>query len=250
MGTAKKREVTAAWAVHAFTTSGVVLGFLAMVATLEGDKTGAFLWLGLALFVDGIDGTLARGLRISEILPSFDGSTLDSIVDYFTYVIIPALMIWTFDLVPNAWETAIAAAILSVSCYTFSNLNAKSEDDYFVGFPALWNLLVLYFHILQTGPWVNLFFISVCLVLTFVPLRFVHPFRVKERRKLNLPITVLWAATSFRLVMVNTESEAIYTVSPLTFYLWCFASSYFVVLCIWCSVRFINTRRTPKTMYG
>ena len=91
----QKKDVAAAWAVHAFTASGVVLGFLAMVAILEGDKIAAFMWLGLALFVDGIDGTLARRVRVRELTPQVDGATLDNVIDYFNYVAVPALMLPT-----------------------------------------------------------------------------------------------------------------------------------------------------------
>ena len=233
MPSTTKRHLTAAWAVHAFTTSGVVLGFLAMVATLEGDTTGAFLWLGLALFVDGIDGTLARRVRTSEVIPTFDGSTLDHIVDYFTYVIIPALMVWTFGMVPSGYETPAAAMMLAVSCYTFADLKAKTHDYYFVGFPALWNLVVLYFHILQSNPWTNLAVLVVCALLTFIPIKFVHPIRVRKWRTITLPVTIVWAATSCRLLAINPDVKAAYTASPLVFWLWCGASLYFMGISLW-----------------
>ena len=154
----KKRETAAAWAVHAFTASGIVFGFLAMVSLLQGDKVATFLWLGVALFVDGIDGTLARRFRVKEVVPQFDGIILDSVIDFFTYVAVPALMIYWFDLVPPGWETIAAATILAVSTYTFSNVNMKSHDFYFVGFPALWNVAVLYFVIMESSQISNLLY--------------------------------------------------------------------------------------------
>ena len=114
--TPAKREVAAAWAVHAFTASGAVLGFLALVAILEGDKIAAFMWLGLALFVDAIDGTLARRIGVTELTPRIDGATLDNVIDYFTYVVVPALMIYWFGVVPPGWEIPAAATIMAVSC--------------------------------------------------------------------------------------------------------------------------------------
>ena len=104
-----RKEVAAAWLVHAFTGSGIVLGFLAMIAILHGDRLGVFLWLGLALFVDGIDGTLARRVRVREVTPNVDGATLDNVIDYFNYVFVPALMIYWFGFVPEGWETVSAA---------------------------------------------------------------------------------------------------------------------------------------------
>ena len=133
------------------TASGIVLGFLSVVAILNNDHVAAFLWLGLALLVDGIDGTLARKAKVNENVPNIDGSTLDNVIDFFTYVIIPALMIYWFGMVPSGWEIICSAAILAASCYTFANINQKTQDFYFSGFPALWNIVVLYFFILGTN---------------------------------------------------------------------------------------------------
>jgi len=232
-----KKEIAAAWAVHAFTASGVVLGFLAVVAILEGDKIAAFMWLGLALFVDGIDGTLARRVKVRELTPQVDGATLDNVVDFFNYVAVPALMIYWFGLVPPGFEIATAAGIMAVSCYTFSNVGIKTYDYYFVGFPAVWNLPILYFHVLQTSLWVNLLVIIFLAVLTFVPVKFVHPLRVKDWRAITVPMTVLWAATSLRLVLISPDVNKAQEASPLLFWLWIMASVYFAVLCIWRSLR-------------
>ncbi len=111
-----------AWAVHAFTTCGIVAGFLALVAVLKNDPVAAFMWLGLALFVDG--------------------RTLDNVIDFFNYTAVPALMVYWFEMVPGALGIGAAAAIMAVSCYTFANTAMKSDDYYFVGFPALWNVVV------------------------------------------------------------------------------------------------------------
>ncbi len=222
-----KRDVAAAWAVHAFTASGIVLGFLALIAILEGDKLAAFMWLGLALFVDGIDGTLARAARVKELTPQFDGTTLDNVIDYFTYVAVPAMMVYWFGIVPPGTEIYVSAGIMAVSLYTFANTGVKTEDYYFSGFPALWNLLVLYFHIMQSSQWTNLVVIVVCAVLTFVPIKFVHPLRVRKLRHITLPMTVLWAATSLRLMLISPEVEKAQEASPIVFWLWIVASVYF-----------------------
>jgi phosphatidylcholine synthase len=221
-----KREKVAAWAVHAFTASGIVFGFLAMVSLLQGDKLATFLWLGVALFVDGIDGTLARRFRVKEVVPNFDGATLDNVIDYFTYVAVPALMIYWFDLVPPGWETITAATILAVSTYTFSNLNLKSDDFYFVGFPALWNVAVLYFHIMETTQITNLVVIAVLSVLTFVPWKYVHPMRVRALRKTNLTVTCIWSATIL-LLLFDLGPTAIW------YALFIASSIYFAVICLW-----------------
>ncbi len=126
---------------------------------------------------------------------------------------------------------------MAVSLYTFANLGMKSHDYYFVGFPALWNLVVLYFHVMQSGPWINLTVIALCCVLTFVPLKYVHPFRVRDWRAVTIPVTVLWAATSFRLVLIHPEEFKAREASPAIFWLWVGASCYFAALSIWRSLR-------------
>ncbi|MGI9482763.1 MAG: CDP-alcohol phosphatidyltransferase family protein [Hyphomicrobiales bacterium] len=232
-----KREVVAAWAVHAFTASGAVLGFLALVAILEGDKIAAFMWLGLALFVDAIDGTIARRIGVTEITPRFDGATLDNVIDYFTYVVVPALMVYWFGVVPPGWEVPAAATIMAVSCYTFANLDMKTSDYYFSGFPALWNVVVLYLHVLQLNPWTNLVVIGICAVLTFIPIKFVHPLRVRKLRNITVPVTFLWAATSLRLVLIHPDVTKAKEASPLVFWMWVAASVYFAIICIWRSIH-------------
>jgi phosphatidylcholine synthase len=233
----EKKRQAAAWAVHAFTASGIVLGFLALIAIIEGDVVAVFLWLGLALFIDGVDGSLARKVDVRNVTPQIDGTTLDTVIDYFNYVAVPAMMVYWFGFVPGGYEIFAAAAIMAVSCYTFANAGMKSTDYYFVGFPALWNLVVLYFHILQSDPWLNLGVIALCCVLTFVPLKYVHPFRVKELRGITIPITVLWAATSLRLVLINPETQRADQASPVIFWLWVGSSLYFLAVCVWRSIR-------------
>ena len=179
----------AAWAVHGFTGSGAVLGFLAIISILNSDATGAFLWLGLALLIDGLDGTLARKVNVTEQTPNIDGTILDSVIDYLNYVIIPSLMIYWFSMVPDILEIILPAAIFLVSLYTFSNLQMKTKDYYFSGFPAVWNIVVLYFFILGTHEYINVAVIVICLILTFVPIKFVHPFSTVRRYALMRPAT-------------------------------------------------------------
>lgn len=236
-----RKAVARAWAVHAFTASGAVLGFLSIVATLDGDRIGAFMWLGLALFVDGIDGSLARKARVSELTPHFDGATLDNVIDYLNYVAAPALMIYWFAMAPQGWALPAAAVIMAVSTYTFANTGVKTHDYYFSGFPAIWSLVVLYFHILQTSAWTNLAVIAICCVLTFIPFKYVHPFRVRAWRRVTLPVTALWAATTVRLVM-DDGAEPARQSSPLVFWLWVGATLYFAALSGWRSFRLQRAR--------
>ena len=219
----------AAWAVHGFTASGAVLGFLAIISIFNNDQVGSFLWLGLALLVDGIDGTIARKIGVTDKAPNIDGSTLDNLIDYLNYVIIPSLMIYWFQMVPNGWEIIIPAGVFAVSLYTFANINMKTEDYYFSGFPALWNIVVLYFYILNTNVYVNLIVIIFLSVLTFIPIKFVHPLRVKKLRNITIFCTVIWSATTLKLI-TTLPNINLFNDEKIVLIMWIACSLYFATI--------------------
>jgi phosphatidylcholine synthase len=229
-----------AWSVHAFTASGIIAGFLALVAVLKNDAVEAFMWLGVALFVDGIDGTLARKARVTEYTPNFDGATLDNVIDYFTYVAVPALMVYWFNMVPvpyifsgATWSLICAVIIMATSLYCFANVGMKSFDYYFVGFPAIWNIVVLYFYLLNPG-WLASFIAVIGLaVLTFVPVKFVHPLRVTHWREVTIPITVLWAAMTLALVISGKDKTPADIVYKIELSLFVLTSLYFATISLW-----------------
>jgi len=224
------KDKIAAWAVHGFTASGAVLGFLAIISILNNDLVGAFLWLGLALLIDGIDGALARKIGVSDKTPNIDGSTLDNVIDYLNYVIIPALMIYWFQMVPNGWEIILPAGMFAVSLYTFANMNMKTNDYYFSGFPAVWNIVVLYFYILNTHSIINVIVILLLFILTFVPIKFVHPLRVKKIRNLTIFCTILWSATTLKLVTTDANTN-LFVDQKIVLLIWVVCSIYFVTIC-------------------
>ena len=224
------KDKIAAWAVHGFTASGAVLGFLAIISILNNDLVGAFLWLGLALLIDGIDGSLARKIGVLDKTPNIDGSTLDNVIDYLNYVIIPALMIYWFQMVPNGWEIILPAGMFAVSLYTFANMNMKTNDYYFSGFPAVWNIVVLYFYILNTHPIINVIIILLLFIFTFIPIKFVHPLRVKKIRNLTIFCTVLWSATSLKLVTTNPDIN-LFAEQKIVLLIWIVCSIYFATIC-------------------
>jgi phosphatidylcholine synthase len=224
------KDKIAAWAVHGFTASGAVLGFLAIISILNNDLVGAFLWLGLALLIDGIDGSLARKIGVLDKTPNIDGSTLDNVIDYLNYVIIPALMIYWFQMVPNGWEIILPAGMFAVSLYTFANMNMKTNDYYFSGFPAVWNIVVLYFYILNTHPIINVIIILFLFIFTFIPIKFVHPLRVKKIRNLTIFCTVLWSATTLKLVTTNSDIN-LFAEQKIVLLIWIVCSIYFATIC-------------------
>src|ERR1700716_1543518 len=144
----KSVPVFVAWAIHALTASGAVLAFLAV----EKDRWRlALLWLGAALVVDGIDGPLARWAGGMQRAPAIDGTTLDLVVDYLTYVFVPAILIYHAGLLPSTYAPVAVAAILLSSLYTFARTDMKTPDNFFRGFPALWNVIAFYLFMLQPG---------------------------------------------------------------------------------------------------
>ena len=230
------KDKIAAWAVHGFTASGAVLGFLAIISIFNNDLIGAFLWLGLALLIDGLDGSLARKIGVTDKTPNIDGSALDLVIDYLNYVIIPALMIYWFQFVPPGWEIYIPAGIVAVSLYTFANINMKTSDYYFSGFPAVWNIVVLYFYILGTNLWINLIVIIILYILTFVPIKFVHPLRVKNLRNYTIFATVLWGASTLKLVTANPNIN-LFLEEKIVMAIWILCSIYFASLCFTKSIK-------------
>jgi phosphatidylcholine synthase len=116
---------------------------------------------------------------------------------------------------------------MAVSCYTFADTSMKTDDYYFKGFAAFWNLLVLFFFLLETSQLINLIVIGICCVLTFAPIKIIHPMRVKAWRSITIPMTVLWGATAFRLIHERTQTNEVGTISSLIYWLWIASSLYF-----------------------
>jgi phosphatidylcholine synthase len=182
--------------VHLLTATGAVLALLALRAADASDWQMMFVWLGIALFVDAIDGPLARFVDVKTVLPRFSGERLDLIVDYLTYVAVPAFAFTEAELLPEWARLAAAIAILLSSLFHVSDLNSKTEEGYFVGFPAIWNIVLLYLFALGTPPLVSLAIVGVFVLLTFVPFLVVHPFRVTRLRPLTFLVTLLWTGAA------------------------------------------------------
>jgi phosphatidylcholine synthase len=194
------KEPLSAWAVHAFTATSAVFALLALVAIEEDRFALALVWLLAALVVDGIDGTFARAARVKERLPRIDGDALDLVVDYLTYVFVPALFIWRAGLVPAGWELPLAGLILLSSLYVFARRDMKTEDNYFRGFPALWSAVAFYLFVVRPEPWVGAVTVLLLVVATFAPVHFIHPFRVRDYGRWPPILAALWVATTAALL--------------------------------------------------
>ena len=187
--------------VHVLTASGAALALMALIAAAEGRWQEMFVWLGLALIVDGIDGPLARAAKVDQVLPRFSGVRLDLIVDYLTYVAVPAFALARAELLPEAFRLPAAIAILLSSLFHVIDRDSKTEDGYFVGFPAIWNIVCLYLFAFMPPPTLALVAILVLVAFTFVPIHYVHPFRVERLRALTLIVTFLWSVAAIGAVL-------------------------------------------------
>lgn len=216
-----------AWGVHAFTASGVVFGLLALLAIMDNDPQMALAWLGVTLFVDGVDGSLARHYDVKNQVPNFDGAILDLIIDYLTYVFIPAIFIYCFIPLPAGLKVLSLSIILISSFFCFCNKNMKSNDYYFVGFPATWSIVALYFLVLHSPAWVNFLAIVGLGILSVVPIKFLHPFRVRKAMVLNIAITAIWLISSGFLIAQYGDFK------NWTLTLWWISGLYFLGFGFW-----------------
>lgn len=190
---------------HAFTASGVVLGFLALLAALEGRFALMFAWLVAALIVDALDGSLARRADVKHTAPEFSGEILDLVVDFITYVLVPAYALYAAGLLPQPVALPAIALILVTSALYFADVRMKTEDWYFRGFPAVWNLYAFMIFVLEPDPWIAFAGVVLFSALTFAPFVFVHPLRVAKFRTLNL---ILLGATSVLCALALTSNLA------------------------------------------
>jgi phosphatidylcholine synthase len=190
----------AAWAVHALTASGAVIAFIALVEIGQGDFRAALVWLLAGLALDGIDGSLARWARVKERAARIDGETLDLVVDYLTYVFVPTVLIWQAKLVPEGLVVPLAALIQLSSLYLFARRDMKTEDNYFRGFPALWNVVAFYLFVAQPGQAAGAGAVLFFALFTFAPVHFVHPFRVLDYGRWLPVLALLWAAATVALL--------------------------------------------------
>ncbi len=181
------KEKAQAWSVHLFTATGVLAVFMAMLAVSGHDFRSAMFWLLAALLIDGIDGALARRFRVAEVLPHISGKNIDYVIDFASYAIVPAYMIYESGLMHGPWNLAAAFLILLVSALYYGKEGMVSDDYYFVGFPVLWNLAAFYMiFVFQWGHWGNVLLVAVLSILHFVPIKVAYPSRGAHWRRASL----------------------------------------------------------------
>ncbi len=188
---------TRALSVHLLTATGAIFAMLALLAAVEDAWSGMFQWLLLALIVDGIDGPLARRWDVASRAARFDGVLLDLIIDYLTYVFIPAYALYASGLVPGWPGWGILIVVPFASALYFADTRMKVADGSFEGFPGCWNMVALVVFVLEPDPWVTLATSIVLAAAMFLPLRFVHPVRTARWRPLTLGVTATWLVLAF-----------------------------------------------------
>jgi phosphatidylcholine synthase len=208
------------WIAHAYTATGTVWAFLATAMTFTGNFRGAFIFLVIATFVDSTDGLLARAFNVKERTPAFDGALLDNIIDYMTFVFIPALILWRADLVAAPFP--VCATMLMSSAYGFAHTAAKVEkgDHFFTGFPSYWNIVAVYMYILRLPPLVNSIILVALAILVFVPIRYVYPSRTRTLQTPTLILGATWAMIFTWMIFRLPATDGPWTALSLIFPIW------------------------------
>ncbi|UER67440.1 CDP-alcohol phosphatidyltransferase family protein [Borrelia sp. BU AG58] len=194
----KKLNLLLAWTIHILTASGLIVGLCSIIAIVNENYSLLLRLTVIGLLIDGIDGTLARKLKVKELIPTIDGALLDNIVDYINYAFVPTVFLYNGAFLKNEHKIVACIGVLLASAYQFSRTDAKTSDDFFRGFPSLWNLLIIFNLIFDIGQTVNFTIIVMCTTLSFAPIKFVYPSKTKEFRLLTITLTVL---TSFAFIL-------------------------------------------------
>jgi phosphatidylcholine synthase len=181
-----------ALSVHLLTATGSVLSMLAMLAAVEGKWDMMFLWLVVALVVDGVDGPLARHYHVKTNWPTYDGVLMDLIIDYLTYVFIPAFALFQSGLLPGWTGWCAIIVIVFGSVVYFADTRMKTKDNSFAGFPGCWNMVILVLFALKPNFWVMLALVVILAASMFSNLKFIHPVRTARWRPLSLTMALAW----------------------------------------------------------
>ncbi|MEC8630157.1 MAG: CDP-alcohol phosphatidyltransferase family protein [Pseudomonadota bacterium] len=198
----------AALSVHLFTATGAVFAMLAMLAAADGNWALMFLWLVVSFIVDGIDGPLARRYDVKTNAAVIDGVLMDLIIDYLTYVFIPAFALFKSGLLPG-WTGWLAIILITFSSVIyFADTRMKTKDNSFAGFPGCWNMLVLVLFAIQPGFYVTLGLVVVLTIAMFTPLKFIHPVRTRRWRVVSLPVALAWTGFAGWAAWVNFHPQS------------------------------------------
>jgi phosphatidylcholine synthase len=220
-----------AWAAHAYTALGAVAAFAMTSAVFQGRYQAAFLLMVAATAIDATDGVLARWARVKELTPGFDGARLDDIVDYLTFVFVPALLLYRAGTLPPQWAGLVVTAMLLSSAYGFAAADAKTEDYFFTGFPSYWNIVALYLYAAGLPPFVNAGVLLVLGALVFVRIGYVYPTRTPVLRGLTIALCAVWGAMVLLMILMLPDVPGLLLAASLFF------PVYYVVLSLVLNAR-------------
>src|SRR6266699_4121085 len=192
----------AAFSVHILTALGAGVALLALLEAVREHWAAMFGWLGIALIIDAIDGPIARRLDVMRVQPNWSGEVLDLVVDFVTYVFVPAYAITTSRLLLPLAAPLLGVGIVVSGALYFGDRRMKAADNHFRGFPALWNAAAFYLFLLHLPPAPSSLAVAVLIVVTFVPIHVLHPVRVVRLRGLTLSLLAVWAVLGI-VVLVN-----------------------------------------------
>lgn len=203
------------WLVHIFTASGACIGLLALLAIYQHHLLNALWLMGAAIVIDAVDGMFARLVQIKRVVPEIDGALLDNIVDFFNYTLVPCFFLLVTDVLPDHCRVLSVMAVTFSSAYQFTQVDAKTRDHFFKGFPSYWNIAVFYLFFLQMHPVTNMAILLLLAALSFVPIKYVYPSRLDflttnpYLRAGMVLTTVIWGAATAGLLWVYPKSDPI-----------------------------------------
>ena len=200
-----------AFSVHLFTASGAFLALLALTAAGEERWTAMFWWLAAALAVDGVDGPIARKQRVKEVLPNWSGDTLDNVIDYVTFVLIPAYALYASGLISEPLSFVAAGVIVVSSAIYYADTGMKTDENFFSGFPVVWNMVVFAFFVVKPPEWLVLLVTFSAAFTSFLPIWFLHPVRVERLRPLNLAVFAAWSVSGAVALFYDLTPPALVT---------------------------------------
>lgn len=214
----------AAWLVHLYTASGGILGMFALFAAVDGQVNLAFLLLVITMLIDGTDGILARRARVSEVLPWFSGAEVDNIVDFLTYVWVPVFIMGATGLLPNPlW---IAVPIIA-ALYAYGQVEMKTPDAFFLGFPSYWSTVALYMYWLRPAPVVAVLLLVIPAILTFIPTRYLYPSKNEILWRTSWGLGIIWFALVIYLLMQDQPNPTLIWLS-LYYPVYYLAASFYI----------------------
>jgi len=195
-----------AFSVHILTASGAYLAFLAVVAAGEERFIDMWWWLGLALAVDGVDGPIARKLKVTEVLPNWSGVMLDNVIDYVTYVLVPAYALYESGMIGEPLSFVAAGLIVVSSAIYYADTGMKTDENFFSGFPVVWNMLVFSFFVINPAEMTAFIIVLFAVFATFLPINFLHPVRVMRLRTINLTVFAIWSLLGAMALLMHFDT--------------------------------------------